>query len=104
MAVELKNLDNYEFGFHDEESAFALQQGHGIGLAIWEKPMISRLVSLEHPTMIEPGMVFALETYWPASDGWRLPAPWAAPKAGSSSMPSLPSCPGRPTVLRVSAG
>jgi Xaa-Pro aminopeptidase len=59
-----------EFGFPDEESAFALQMGHGIGLAIWEKPMISRLVSLDHPHEIKPGMVFALETYWPASDGW----------------------------------
>ena len=37
-----------EFGFPDEEAAFALQFGHGIGLAIWEKPVISRLVSLEH--------------------------------------------------------
>ena len=51
-----------EFGFPDEESAFALQMGHGIGLAIWEKPMISRLVSLDHPHEIKPGMVFALET------------------------------------------
>src|SRR3989440_2969505 len=59
-----------EFGFPDEEAAFALQQGHGIGLAIWEKPMISRLVSLDHPTVIQPGMVFALQTYWPVSDGW----------------------------------
>jgi Xaa-Pro aminopeptidase len=59
-----------EFGFENEEAAFALQQGHGIGLAIWEKPMISRLVSLDHPTEILPGMVFALETFWPASDGW----------------------------------
>ena len=38
-----------EFGFPDEEAAFALQYGHGIGLAIWEKPVISRLVSLDHP-------------------------------------------------------
>jgi Xaa-Pro aminopeptidase len=60
-----------EFGFPDEEAAFALPQGHGIGLAIWEKPMISRLVSLDHPTVIQPGMVFALETFWPASDGWQ---------------------------------
>jgi Xaa-Pro aminopeptidase len=37
-----------EFGFPNEEAAFALQYGHGIGLAIWEKPVISRLVSLEH--------------------------------------------------------
>ncbi|MBV9229539.1 MAG: hypothetical protein JOZ18_09525, partial [Chloroflexi bacterium] len=30
----------------------------------------SRLVSLDHPEVIEEGMVFALETFWPASDGW----------------------------------
>jgi Xaa-Pro aminopeptidase len=59
-----------EFGFPNEEAAFALQYGHGIGLAIWEKPVISRLVSLEHPTEIKPGMVFALETFWPSTDGW----------------------------------
>jgi Xaa-Pro aminopeptidase len=59
-----------EFGFPDEEAAFALQFGHGVGLSIWEKPVFSRLVSLEHPETLEEGMVFALETYWPASDGW----------------------------------
>ena len=59
-----------EFGFPSEEAAFALQYGHGIGLAIWEKPVISRLVSLDHPHEIKPGMVFALETYWPSTDGW----------------------------------
>jgi hypothetical protein len=32
--------------------------------------MISRLVSLEHPHVIKPGMVFALETFWPSTDGW----------------------------------
>src|SRR3954452_15946772 len=60
-----------EFGFPDEEAAFALQFGHGVGLAIWEKPIFSRLVSLDHPEVIEEGMVFALETFWPASDGWQ---------------------------------
>jgi len=59
-----------EFGFPDEEAAFALQYGHGIGLSIWEKPVFSRLVSLDDPQVIEEGMVFALETFWPASDGW----------------------------------
>src|SRR6188472_66295 len=59
-----------EFGFPSEEAAFALQMGHGIGLAIWERPMISRLVSLDHPHEIKPGMVFALETFWPSTDGW----------------------------------
>jgi len=59
-----------EFGFANEEAAFALQYGHGVGLAIWEKPVFSRLVSLTHPEVIEENMVFALETFWPASDGW----------------------------------
>jgi Xaa-Pro aminopeptidase len=58
-----------EFGFANEEAAFALQFGHGVGLSIWEKPIFSRLVSLEHPEVLEEGMVFALETYWPAKDG-----------------------------------
>ncbi len=58
-----------EFGFPDEEAAFALQYGHGVGLSIWEKPIFSRLVSLDHPEVLEEGMVFALETYWPAKDG-----------------------------------
>jgi Xaa-Pro aminopeptidase len=59
-----------EFGFPNEEAAFALQFGHGIGLSIWEKPIISRLVSIDHPETIREGMVFALETFWPATDGW----------------------------------
>ena len=59
-----------EFGFPDEEAAFALQYGHGVGLSIWEKPIFSRLVSFDHPETIEEGMVFALETFWPATDGW----------------------------------
>jgi Xaa-Pro aminopeptidase len=61
----------HEFGFPDEEAAFALQYGHGVGLSIWEKPIFSRLVSFDYPEEIEEGMVFALETFWPASDGWQ---------------------------------
>jgi Xaa-Pro aminopeptidase len=59
-----------EFGFPDEMSAFGLQFGHGIGLALHERPIISRLVSLERPMEIKTGMVFALETYCPATDGY----------------------------------
>ena len=59
-----------EFGFPNEEAAFALQYGHGVGLSIWEKPIFSRLTSFDHPEVLEEGMVFALETYWPAADGW----------------------------------
>jgi hypothetical protein len=32
--------------------------------------VISRRVSLEHPMEISTGMVFALETYCPAADGF----------------------------------
>lgn len=59
-----------EFGFADEEAAFALQYGHGVGLSIWEKPIFSRLTSLDHPEVLQEGMLFALETYWPSADGW----------------------------------
>jgi Xaa-Pro dipeptidase len=59
-----------EFGFADEYEAFGLQFGHGLGLALHERPIISRLNSLEHPVEIQEGMVFAVETYCPASDGF----------------------------------
>jgi Xaa-Pro aminopeptidase len=59
-----------EFGFPDEMSAFGLQFGHGLGLALHERPIISRVISMTHPTEIKEGMVFALETYCPASDGY----------------------------------
>src|SRR5260221_3791847 len=52
-----------EFGFPDEEAAFALQYGHGVGLSIWEKPIFSRLGSLDHPEAIPENMVFALVTF-----------------------------------------
>jgi Xaa-Pro dipeptidase len=59
-----------EFGFPNEMEAFGLQFGHGLGLALHERPIISRLNSLEHPDSLEEGMVFALEPYCPASDGY----------------------------------
>jgi Xaa-Pro dipeptidase len=59
-----------DFGFPNEMSAFGLQFGHGLGLALHERPIISRLVSLDSPMEIRTGMVFALETYCPASDGY----------------------------------
>src|SRR5438309_4553813 len=59
-----------EFGFPDEISAFGLQFGHGIGCAIHERPIISRVVSMDHPTEIKEGMVFALDTYCPATVGF----------------------------------
>jgi Xaa-Pro dipeptidase len=58
-----------DFGFENEMEAFGLQFGHGLGLALHERPIISRLNSLEHPVELQEGMVFALETYCPADDG-----------------------------------
>ena len=58
-----------DFGFKNEMEAFALQFGHGLGVALHERPIISRLVSLDSPMELKEGMVFALETYCPASDG-----------------------------------
>jgi Xaa-Pro dipeptidase len=58
-----------ELGFPDEESCFGLQFGHGIGVGLYEAPMISRLNSFEDPIEIEVGMVFALETYCATRDG-----------------------------------
>src|SRR5258708_14388157 len=59
-----------DFGFPDEMSAFGLQFGHGLGLPLHERPIISRVVSLTHPTEIKEGMVFALETYCPAKHAY----------------------------------
>ncbi len=58
-----------ELGFPDEESCFGLQFGHGLGVGLYESPMISRLHSFSDPVEIEEGMVFALETYCAARDG-----------------------------------
>lgn len=59
-----------DFDFAGEMEAFGLQFGHGLGVAIHERPIISRLISMEDPKEIKEGMVFALETYCPASDGF----------------------------------
>jgi len=59
-----------EFGFDNEMAAFGLQFGHGLGLGLHERPIISRLNSMTDPVELQTGMVFALETYCPASDGF----------------------------------
>ncbi len=58
-----------DFGFADEMDAFGLQFGHGVGVGLHERPIISRLNSLDDPIEIKEGMLFALETYAPAADG-----------------------------------
>jgi Xaa-Pro aminopeptidase len=56
-------------GFANEMDAFGLNFCHGLGLGLHERPLISRLTSFKEPIELKVGMVFAVETYCPASDG-----------------------------------
>ena len=58
-----------DIGFASEMEAFGLNFCHGLGLGLHERPLISRLNSLKEPIELKVGMVFAVETYCPASDG-----------------------------------
>jgi len=58
-----------DIGFSSEMEAFGLNFCHGLGLGLHERPLISRLNSLKEPIELKVGMVFAVETYCPASDG-----------------------------------
>jgi Xaa-Pro dipeptidase len=54
---------SYEiWGYQEEDQAAANNWGHGLGLAQYDPPVISRIWSLDHPVEIEKGMTFALET------------------------------------------
>jgi Xaa-Pro aminopeptidase len=50
------------WGYEEEDQAAANNWGHGLGLAQYDPPVISRIWSLDHPVEIKPGMTFALET------------------------------------------
>ena len=54
--------DAQEFGYRDEAEAFLLQYGHGVGLSLWERPIISKRYTGQN-TPLKEGMVFALETW-----------------------------------------
>jgi Xaa-Pro dipeptidase len=58
-----------EIGFASEMDAFGLNFCHGLGLGLHERPLISRVNSLREPIELKAGMVFAVETYCPATDG-----------------------------------
>lgn len=62
-----------ELGYPNELAALGLCVGHGIGVSIHEKPIISRLFSGDTPVPIQAGMHFALETFYGESeDGARI--------------------------------
>ncbi len=50
------------WGYEEEDQAAANLWGHGLGLAQYDPPVISRIWSLDHPIDIQEGMTFALET------------------------------------------
>ncbi len=58
-----------EFGHRNEDEAYLLQYGHGIGLGLWERPILSRRFAFDHPAPIKEGMVFAVECWCGAEDG-----------------------------------
>jgi Xaa-Pro dipeptidase len=59
-----------DIGFENEMSAFGLNFCHGLGLGLHERPLISRLNSFIEPYELKAGMVFAVETFCPAKDGY----------------------------------
>jgi len=61
------------WGFRSESEAFGLAFGHGVGVSLWERPILSRLYCLDHPTELKEGMVLAVETYdGEGGDGARI--------------------------------
>jgi len=57
-----------EFGYADEEGACLCQWAHGMGLTGYEPPLISRIWSIDHPEVLEEGMVMAMETISPTGE------------------------------------
>jgi Xaa-Pro dipeptidase len=81
-----------ELGLSSEAEAFALQVGHGIGITHWGKPVISRFFSLDHPEVVEEGMVLAFETYCGhGNDGARIEEQFVVTEDGVRMLSKFPS-------------
>ena len=57
-----------ERGFPSEENVWCEDLGHGIGLWLYEYPIVNRLWSLDHPMTFEKGMTLAVESMEYAPD------------------------------------
>jgi Xaa-Pro aminopeptidase len=53
-------LPSNTWGYQEERSLLVAEVGHGIGMT-YEEPVISRIWSFDHPQVLEPGMVIAVE-------------------------------------------
>ena len=61
------------WGLRSESEAFGLAFAHGLGVGLWERPVVSRLYSLDNPVELREGMVIAVETYYgDGPDGARI--------------------------------
>ncbi|MCC8189630.1 MAG: Xaa-Pro peptidase family protein, partial [Planctomycetes bacterium] len=61
------------WGLANESAAFGLAFAHGLGVGLWERPIIHRAYSLDHPVELQVGMVIAIETYdCDGADGARI--------------------------------
>ncbi len=59
---------DFEYPGAHEYGAILSQWGHGVGLTLYESPMISRAWSLDYPEVLKEGMVMALETLVPTEE------------------------------------
>jgi Xaa-Pro aminopeptidase len=50
------------WGYPDEDHVFTIEIGHGLGLYLYEMPVINRLWSLQHPQVFEVGNTMAIES------------------------------------------
>ena len=62
VGAEPSQKQKEAWGYEEEDQAAANLWGHGLGLAQYDPPVISRIWSLDHPIEILEGMTFALET------------------------------------------
>ena len=80
------------FGFKTESEAFGLAYAHGLGVSLWEMPIISRAVSLDHPMELKPGMVIAVETYaGKGMDGARIESEVVVTEDGNEIITRFPA-------------
>jgi Xaa-Pro aminopeptidase len=50
------------WGYKDEAEVLTMEIAHGIGISLYEYPVINRQWSLKHPQILEAGMTFAVES------------------------------------------